>query len=142
MDKWEKRFMAKDKWDKRFMDMADLVSTWSKDPDNKVGAVLVKDRKVLSTGYNGLPANVERCTHHTKVAKTVHAEVNCIIQAPSPGQVIYITRFPCSQCAALIVQTGIFRVVCRDMEPESSWYTSMIVASEILAEASVLLELF
>ena len=131
------------KWDKRFAELANLISTWSKDPDNKVGAVLVSiDNRILSTGYNGLPKNVEHYTSVCKRERTVHAEVNCIIQAQSSpnGQAIYITRFPCAQCAALIAQVGISRVVCPAVETTSSWFPSMCVAREILLEAGVVID--
>ena len=131
------------KWDKRFMEVAVLVSSWSKDPDNQVGAVLTTpDNRIISTGFNGLPKNIEAYTPNSKLAKTIHAEVNCIIQASSlpVGCTIYVTRFPCSQCAALIVQTGISRVVCHDMEPGSTWYPSMIVATELLSEANIVIQ--
>ena len=128
------------KWDERFMEVAKLVSSWSKDPDNQVGAVLVTpDNRIVSTGFNGMPKNIEAYTPNSKLAKTIHAEVNCIIQSLSSpvGHTIYITRYPCSQCAALIVQTSISRVVCPAMEPESTWYASMLVATELLAEACI-----
>lgn len=129
------------KWDNRFMDVANLVSTWSKDPDNKVGAVLIStDNRILSTGYNGLPKNVDHYTSVCKRERTVHAEVNCIIQAQSPltDKIMYITRFPCAQCAALIAQVGISKIYCPDVEEDSSWFSSMCVAREILAEAHVM----
>jgi len=132
------------KWDSRFMDVANLISTWSKDPDNKVGAVLVSvDNRILSTGYNGLPKNVDHYTSVCKRERTVHAEVNCIVQAQSSpsGKVMYITRFPCAQCAALIAQVGISTIHCPDVEMTSSWYMSMCVAREMLIEAGVVIAL-
>lgn len=128
------------KWDKRFTKMAKLVSSWSKDPDNKVGAVLVsEDNRILSTGFNGLPKGIDDFSSKDKLAMTVHAEVNCLIRAqPWPGKrTLYISRYPCSQCAALIVQAEVTRVVCPQPEKSSSWHNSMQVADALLASALV-----
>ena len=132
--------MGLNKWDKRFIEMAKLVSTWSKDPDNKVGAVLTSsDNRVLSTGFNGLPKRIDTVakTKHEKLAMTVHAEVNCLIRAqPWPGEkTLYVSRFPCSQCAALIIQAEVTRVVCPKPEVMSTWRFSMAVAEKLFKAA-------
>jgi len=130
---------VKDKWDKRFTEVAKLVSSWSKDPDNKVGAVLVSEsNRILSTGFNGLPKGVDQIVGD-KLAITLHAEVNCLIQAtPWPGKkTLYVSRFPCAQCAALIVQTEVTRVVCPPPERTSSWFDAMMIAYSLLKEADI-----
>lgn len=134
--------MGLNKWDRRFTEMAKLVSTWSKDPDNQVGAVLVSsDNRVLSTGFNGLPKGVDTVTktRQDKLAMTLHAEVNCLIRAqPWPGErTLYVSRFPCSQCAALTIQAGVTRVVCPRPEVLSAWGYSMKVALKLLEVAQV-----
>lgn len=130
------------KWDLRFLKMAREVSAWSKDPKRKVGAVVVKNRRILSTGYNGYPVgfpdDVER---DSKNLFTVHAEANAIAGARSSlkGSTIYVAGLhPCSQCAALIVQAGIKRVVY-DFEPGrgSSWLESVAAAKEIFAKCKI-----
>ena len=106
-------------WNQFHMRMAQLVSTLSKDPDRKVGAVLVTpDRRQMSVGYNGfpssLPDNPELLEDKAyKLAHTVHAEDNCLRQAPfsAAGCTLYITRFPCLDCASKIVNAGVKQVV-------------------------------
>ena len=94
--------MFSDKWHKRFMEVAELVSTWSKDPSTKVGAIVVgPDREIRSTGYNGLVRGVddkkpERLERPTKYDFFEHAERNavynaCLIGASLKGCVIYVT---------------------------------------------------
>lgn len=130
------------KWDLRFLKLAREVSKWSKDPRRKVGAVVAKNRRILSTGYNGYPSgfpdDVDRGDKNTL---TVHAEANAIAGAKTSlkGATIYVAGLhPCSQCASLIVQAGIKRVVY-DFEPgrTSSWLESVNVAKEIFTKCKV-----
>ena len=107
---------ALSKWEERFMSMARLVATWSRDPSSKVGAVIVDRRKrIVSVGFNGFPAGVDDTIldRNQRLRRTVHAEANCILfaQRDLAGCTIFTTHPPCSQCAALIVQSGISRVV-------------------------------
>jgi dCMP deaminase len=109
-----------DKWDVRFTKMAILVSTWSKDPDARVGAVIVSpSTKQLSTGYNGYVAgaadNYEGVDVTRKNQHTVHAELNAILNARAnvEGWTLYVTKFPCQECAKAIIQAGVTRVVTR-----------------------------
>src|SRR6056300_1257995 len=75
------------KWDKRFMDMAQMISTWSKDPSSKIGAVAVNDEKrILATGYNGFPRGIadteERLNNRDeKYPRIIHAEMNVLMNA-------------------------------------------------------------
>lgn len=131
-----------DKWQRRMLQVAELVSSWSKDPENKVGAVLTTfDNHIISTGFNGYPAGLNHtdASVKEKLFKTIHAEVNCILHAPSIpfGTVMYITRHPCAQCAAIIVQAQVTRVVCPKPEYDSSWSESMQVASDLMFDAHV-----
>lgn len=106
-------------WDMRFLDLAAHVATWSKDPNTKVGAVIVNDNKqVLSLGYNGFPRGVEdRVSRYedreTKLLFVAHAERNALDNAyvDVRGATMYTTLCPCNECAKSIVQKGIKRVV-------------------------------
>ena len=109
--------MENTKWHNRFLSVAMLVSEWSKDPSTKVGAIIVKDKLIVSTGYNGFPPNVEDTAErlHNRDAKyplTVHAELNAILSANQPlkDASIYVTHYPCANCAGAIIQAGISRV--------------------------------
>ena len=78
---------ATGKWDRRFMDMAQLISTWSKDPSSQIGAVAVNDqRRVLATGYNGFPRGIadteDRLNNKDeKYPRIIHAEMNALMNA-------------------------------------------------------------
>jgi dCMP deaminase len=109
-----------EKWDKRFLGMAQLVSIWSKDPSTKVGAVITDgSKKIVSLGYNGLPQHVIDleaiyANREEKYKYIIHAEVNAILQANKDvtGGTIYTYPFlTCPQCASMIIQAGIMRVV-------------------------------
>lgn len=108
------------KWDKRFLELASLVSGWSKDPSTKVGAVITKGNRVVSLGYNGYPTGVKdkKDTREVKYLKTIHAEENAILFSKQDltGCTIYVTHPPCSNCAAKIIQVGITRVVVMSTE--------------------------
>ena len=143
------------KWDHRFMEMAQLVSTWAScyQEERKVGAVIVKDKRVMTTGYNGAPAGVSTCvargeclrkklgipsgTRH-EMCYAVHAEQNAIIQAAKlgvniDGSTLYCTHQPCILCAKMIVNAGIVRVVYHSGYPDD-------FALDIFKEAGVLVE--
>ena len=140
------------KWDVRFMDMAHLVSTWTScyTPGRAIGAVIVKDKRVMTTGYNGAPAGLPTCKErgeclrrklgvasgtHAEICYAVHAEQNAIIQAASMGQsiegaTIYVTHQPCVICAKMIINAGIRRIVVREGYPDQ-------LSVDILAEAGI-----
>lgn len=111
--------MVDDKWDRRFLRMAAEVATWSKDDSTQVGAYLIgKHRKPLSHGYNGIPRGVKddvakRLTRPTKYLFFEHAERNAIYNADQDleGSTMYVTHFPCADCARAIIQKQIARVV-------------------------------
>lgn len=105
-------------WDNRFFKLADHVSSWSKDPSTKVGAVIVNDdRQVLGLGYNGFPRGVVDYPHRyedrsLKLQFVAHAERNALDNAADVrGATLYSTLFPCTECAKGIIQRGIKRVV-------------------------------
>lgn len=138
-----------EKWHIRFLRLAQEVSTWSIDPSTKVGCVLVRDRRVVSTGYNGFPKNIsddfERLMDREKKYEiTVHAEVNAVTTAAlhgvsTEGCNAYITFSPCSRCAAVLINAGINQVyvVGGSLIPDR-WLSNFITASNLLAEAGVL----
>ncbi len=128
------------KWDERMMGMAQLVSTWSScyKVNRKVGAVIVKDKRILTTGYNGAGSGISSCvdrgfclreqmnipsgTRH-EICYAVHAEQNAIIQAAKlgvsvQGATLYCTHQPCSICAKMIINSGITRVVFDEGYPD------------------------
>lgn len=136
------------KWDKRFLNVAREVADWSKDPGTRVGSVLVKDRRIVATGYNGFPANIsdsfERyADRETKLSLTVHSEVNALLNAAkngsqTKGSTLYVTFPPCVHCSTCIVQAGIVEVVCPSIEfsPER-WKSNFEAGLEVLKEAGV-----
>ena len=111
--------MSTEKWDRRFLEMASLVASWSKDPSSQVGAVLTRGKFVLSVGFNGLPQGIadtaERLENREiKYPIILHAEVNAILSARQDvrGCSLYVTPYmPCPQCASMIVQSGVRRIV-------------------------------
>ena len=128
------------KWDQRFMDMAEQVATWSScfKPDRHVGAVIVKDKRILTTGYNGASSGVKSCTEKGECIRiklgipsgarhelcyAVHAEQNAIIQAAKlgvsvDGATLYCTHQPCVICAKMIINAGIKRVIYKYGYPD------------------------
>lgn len=115
-----KQFDEISKWDRRFLRLAKMVATWSKDPDTQVGAILVADKRVVATGYNGFPQRVDdlvdRLTRPTKYDYVVHAEANAVIQAGdrAHGALLYCTHKPCNECMKLLIQAGVIGVVHLD----------------------------
>ena len=139
------------KWDERFLAVAALVATWSRDPSTKVGAVAVRDRRILATGFNGLPRGVadlrERLENRElKLAMVAHAEANCITHAAQAGvsltgATVYVTPFhPCSNCAALLINSGVTRVVIPKTVVPERWQVNFTLASTMFYEAGVSLE--
>jgi len=137
-----------EKWHIRFLHVAKEVSTWSKDPSTKVGCVLVKNRRIISTGFNGFPKNLSDSfdrliDREQKYEMTVHAEVNAVTTAALHGVstehcTAYVTFSPCSRCAAVLINAGITSVYVSagDIIPDR-WLKNFILASKMLAEAGV-----
>ncbi|HHW10350.1 MAG TPA: cytidine deaminase [Firmicutes bacterium] len=135
-------------WDEYFLAMARLASKRSTCPRRRVGAVLVKEHRVLATGYNGSVRGAPHCLDvgcllvtkegRQSCARAVHAELNAILQCAlngvsSNGAVLYCTDFPCSDCAKALVQAGVKRVVYLADYPDKN-------SSLILNEAGITLE--
>jgi dCMP deaminase len=136
------------KWDRRFLRIAEEVRLWSKDPGTKVGCVLVNERRILSTGYNGFPQTISDdldryIDREYKLSVTVHAEANAILNAAKngtrvQGSTLYVTFPPCSQCASAIIQAGVAQIVCPDpaSAPER-WRSNFQAANDLFYEAGV-----
>jgi len=136
------------RWDVRFLRIAEEVRFWSKDPGTKVGCVLVLDKRILSVGFNGFPQNLSDSLElyedrDYKLAVTVHAEANAILNAAKNGAktqfcTAYVTFPPCSQCAASLIQAGVERVVCPNPEtaPER-WRASFKLGNDMLYNSGV-----
>jgi len=115
-------------WDQMFMGVALTAAQRSKDPSSQVGACIVSpDFKILSTGYNGAPIGFNDDNHmtwereggflNTKYAYVCHSELNAILNAHNRDLVnstVYVTLFPCNECAKAIIQAGIKKVVYYD----------------------------
>ena len=114
----ERRSLSK--WATRFLQLAQLVASWSKDPATQVGAVATNSTNhILETGYNGPPRGVEdleaRFQRPAKYLWTTHAEANLVAAAAASrlqGSTVYVTHLCCAQCAALLINSKVARVVC------------------------------
>lgn len=133
-----------DKWDERFMALAEFVSKWSKDPDVQVGAVISQGRRVVSMGFNGFPMGVADTSRRledksVKRSLVVHAEVNAIVFAGRLPEcsVMHASRFPCTDCAKLIIQSGVYRVTSRPLPTEGHWAADSQISLAMLTEAGV-----
>lgn len=139
-------------WDLRFLELAKLLSTWSKDPSTKVGCVVVgPDREVRSTGFNGFPRGIvdseERLSNRElKYPLVCHAEENAVLHAARIGVslkecVAYVYPWPpCTRCARALAQVGLKEVVYpkASVVPER-WKDDFELSAMLLQEAGVLL---
>lgn len=136
-------------WPSYFMDIATLVARRSTCQRRSVGAVIVKNKRILSTGYNGAPSGIDHCAQtgclrermdvpsgeRHELCRGIHAEQNAIIQAAFHGVSIqgsdlYCTNLPCSICAKMIINAGVRRILYR------SGYADTM-SSQMLREAGV-----
>ena len=140
-----------ERWDRRVLDLADTIRKWSKDPSRKIGAIAVRDRKILATGYNGFPKGIEDTAERynnreIKYRYVVHAEMNCIYNAAANGislkdSTLYIHGLPvCSDCALGIIQAGVSRVVAISGSTPDRWKEAVNKTDEIFKEAGVIYE--
>lgn len=143
------------KWDERFLKMAEEVASWSScfQENRQVGAVIAKNKRILTTGYNGASAGILSCkdrgeclrrklnipsgTRH-EMCYATHAEQNAIIQAAKlgvsiDGATLYCTHQPCVICSKMIINSGIVRIVYRNGYPDD-------FSMELLKEAGVEIE--
>ncbi len=134
-------------WDEYFMDIASLVSERSTCLRRRVGAILVKDRRILATGYNGAPKGLAHCQERGclresipsgqrhELCRGVHAEQNAIIQAAVAGvsiagSTLYCTNQPCVLCAKMLINAGIVKIYFSGDYPDG-------LAMELLQEAAI-----
>ncbi|MDL2258255.1 cytidine/deoxycytidylate deaminase family protein [Eubacteriales bacterium OttesenSCG-928-K08] len=144
-----------DKWDARFMELCKSIANWSScyQKNRKIGAVIVRNKRILTTGYNGAPAGIKSCVDREEclrrqknipsgtmqeICYAIHAEQNAIIQAAKlgvsiEGATLYCTHQPCVICAKMIVNAGIARVVYAEGYPDD-------FSLDIFSQADVLLE--
>ena len=131
-------------WDEYFMGVAHLSGMRSKDPNTQVGACIVsQDNKILSMGYNGFPLGCSddefpwnREGEDNKYFYTTHSELNAILNyrgGSLEGATIYVTLFPCNECAKAIIQSGIREVVYDDDKYAD---TAMVIASKKMLRAA------
>ena len=141
-----------DKWNLRFMKLAKETASWSKDLRTKVGSVIVRDRNPISMGFNGLPTNCndeikERFEPPQKYLWTIHSEANSLVQAAkhgvkTEGCFMYVTLFPCANCAGLIVNAGIKKLICEDKPnfDDVRWGENWKISQIILREGGIEIE--
>ncbi|WP_227767904.1 deoxycytidylate deaminase [Zhaonella formicivorans] len=136
-------------WDSYFMEIAETVAKRSTCLRRQVGAIIVKDKRLLTTGYNGAPSGLPHCAQvgclrenlnipsgqRHELCRGIHAEQNAIIQAALYGVSIqggtfYTTTHPCVVCAKMIVNAGIVKVITKGDYPDA-------LAKEILDQAGI-----
>jgi dCMP deaminase len=132
-------------WDAYFCGITRAVGTRATCSRKAVGAVLVKDKLILATGYNGAPAGLRHCDHtdgrdllNGHCARSTHAEQNAIVQAARhgigiEGSTLYCTNNPCLTCTKLIINAGVVRIVYEEEYPDT-------LAFELLRESGVKVE--
>lgn len=138
------------KWDDRYLRLAREVSSWSKDPSSKIGAVAIGHKgQVLSQGYNGFARGIREDLaprwedKEQKYKFIVHAEMNAIYNATYSGvsldgSTLYIWGLPCcSDCAKGVIQVGIKRVVMPDLDYPEKWVESFKLSETMFNEAGV-----
>jgi len=145
----EKKKIERPSWDEYFLSIAKLVATRSTCLRRQVGAVIVKGKQVLATGYNGAPSGIEHCDkigclreklgipsgERHELCRALHAEQNAFLQAAKhgaslEGSTLYITTQPCSICAKMIINVGIKKIIIEGDYPDE-------LALEFLKEAGV-----
>lgn len=138
-----------EKWNRRFLEIARLWASFSKDPSTRVGCVVMdRDKNQLSSGFNSFPRSVEDLPERyadrsVKYRMICHAEANAVAAAARNGHslsgaILYTTSFPCSQCAALIIQAGITEVVhSPSPDYEQRWQEDVAISRLMFSEAGV-----
>lgn len=137
------------KWDVRFLELANHISSWSKDPSTKVGCVVVgADREIRSTGFNGFPRGIEDSEERLadrgqKYPLICHAEENAIMHAARVGVSLkdctaYVTWPPCTRCARSLIQAGIVEVVfTRTTDIPERWIEDFERSTGMMKEAGI-----
>jgi dCMP deaminase len=138
--------MARPSWDEYFMELAQVVGKRSTCNRRSVGAVLVRDKRILTTGYNGSPPGQPHCTDEgclmldNHCVRAIHAEQNAIIQGALHGidlrgSTCYVTSGPCVHCSKMLIAAGVKRIVFQDSYTEE-------IGQRMARQAGVILEQF
>ena len=131
------------KWDIRFMGLAKLVASWSKDPSTQCGAVIADGKRIVSVGFNGFPQGTDDSeelyeNRGIKLTRIIHAEQNAMAFTFRSllGCTMYVHPMPpCAQCAAMIIQRGVTRVVSGP--PMERWMEEFQETERLFSEAGV-----
>lgn len=136
----------------KLIPVAEAYAKLSKDPNTQVAALLVDSKgRVRAQGFNGFPRGIkddERLSNkETKLPRIVHAEMNCIASAaavgvPTENCALVVTRYPCHECAKLIISAGIKFILCPEASAFSSWVSSTDVAEAMFAEAGIEVQIY
>jgi dCMP deaminase len=137
-----------DRWHKRFLELAKLVSTWSKDPSTQVGSVIVNDKnRIVSLGFNGYPRGVKDeglDNREVKYLKILHGEINAILFSKQDltDCTIYVYPLPpCANCTSVIIQSGISKIVVLENQNKTKmlerWSQHNLIAKEMAEEAGI-----
>jgi len=134
-------------WDKRFLSLAEFISSWSKDPSTKVGAIIVDQKnRIVSMGFNGFPTGIQDdnrlSDREEKYKIIVHGEMNAILFANKSLENCTLYTFPfmpCPKCAAMIIQTGITKVISYTNQNDR-WEADFKVSRNLFQEAGIILE--
>lgn len=144
-------------WDEYFMMLADVVKSRADCTRRRVGSIIVKDYRIISTGYNGTPHKIKNCSEggckrclrrdkgeidwyeYEESCICIHAEQNAIIQAAyhgvsTKGATLYSTTNPCSSCAKILANAGIIKVVCKNEHHDKE-------GMELLKKAGIIVEI-
>jgi dCMP deaminase len=146
--------MPRPSWDEYFMEIAHLVKKRATCNRRQVGAVLVKDKNILATGYNGAPSGIGHCLdrgclreqmgipsgERHEICRGLHAEQNAIIQAAKhgtgiEGSTLYCTNQPCGICAKMIINAGVKQIIYEEGYPDP-------LAAEMLKESGITITLY
>lgn len=147
--------MSRPSWDEYFMKITEIVAGRSTCLRRKVGAIIVKNKRILTTGYNGPPEGIEHCEsrggclrdkmnipsgQRMELSRAIHAEQNAIIQAAKMGisiddSTIYVTTHPCFTCAKMLINAGVKKIIYREGYPDK-------FARSILKEAGITVQKF
>lgn len=141
-------------WDEYFMNIAEIVAKRSTCLRRQVGAVIVREKRILATGYNGAPENVKHCIEvgclrdklkipsgeRHELCRGLHAEQNAIIQAARFGinienSIIYCTHQPCILCAKMLINVGIKKIIIKEGYPDK-------LSLDMLKEAKIPVKVF
>lgn len=138
------------KWDRRFLEMARLVSTWSRDPSTQTGAVIAQGKRVISHGFNGFPVGMRDdealyADRVEKYSRIVHCEINALIFAREPlhGTTLYTWPFmSCDRCVVQMVQAGVKRFVAPPPTTDqmSRWGTAFERTKQYILECGAIWE--